>query len=257
MAGRTQSSCACVILHSSENCEHCTVKASIIVSSWGIDVNRFVNYFLAALLSVLAGNAHAQEHNYLEEPQRFTGGLVAGMNLAQVDGDMYFGYTKMGFTGGAFVKMGLASRLLLSTEILFSQKGSKGNAVLGTPLTGTSTAICYIGLSYVETPVTLQYKFPMFTLEAGASWSYLVRIKEWIEAQPSVVINDENNRFEKMGLDYVFGASRKLSKHVVASLRYQYSMIPIRPAARVPYGYSYGTKGQFNNLFGFRLQYEW
>ncbi|MBX2904388.1 MAG: outer membrane beta-barrel protein [Taibaiella sp.] len=211
----------------------------------------------AFFLSFTTGFVRAQENYYLDDPQRFTGGLVAGVNLAQVDGDMYFGYTKMGFSGGAFVKMGLASRLLLSTELLFSQKGSKGNAVLGTPLTGTSTAICYIGLSYVEAPVTLQYKFPMFTLEAGASWSYLVRTREWIEAQPSVVINEENNRFEKMGLDYVFGASRKLSKHVVASLRYQYSMIPIRPTARVPFGYSYGTKGQFNNLFGFRLQYEW
>lgn len=198
-----------------------------------------------------------QEGFYIEDPQRFTGGLVTGMNLAQVDGDMYFGYTKMGFTGGGFVHLGLTNKLLLATEILFSQKGSKGNAVLGSPLTGTNTAICFIGLSYVETPVTFQYKLPLCTIEAGASWSRLIRSKEWIEAQPSVVVDEQANRFESSGLDYVFGASRKLSKHVVASLRYQYSIVPIRPQARVPYGYSYGSKGQFNNLFGFRLLYEW
>lgn len=201
--------------------------------------------------------AHAQESFYLEDPQRFTGGVVAGLNLAQVDGDMYFGYTKAGFTGGAFVHLGLAPKFSIATELLFSQKGSKGNALLGSPLTGTYSAICFIGLSYVETPVTLQYKLPLFTVEAGASWSRLVRSKEWIEVQPSVPINEDANRFEASGLDYVFGASRKLSKHVVASVRYQYSIIPIRPVDRVPYGFAYGSKGQFNNLFGMRLLYEW
>ena len=212
---------------------------------------------MVCMLSLCALATNAQESFYLEDPQRFTGGIVAGLNLAQVDGDMYFGYTKAGFTGGAFVHLGLASKLSISTELLFSQKGSKGNALLGAPLTGTNTAICFIGLNYVEAPVTLQYKLPLFTIEAGASWSYLLRSKEWIEVQPSVVVDEDANRFETTGLDYVFGVSRKLSKHMVASLRYQYSIMPIRPIDRVPYGFSYGSKGQFNNLFSFRLLYEW
>lgn len=236
--------------------EHCVVKSKYLSKTSGLAVFR--KELILVLLSVFAfkGRCFAQEGFYLEDPQKFTGGVVAGMNLAQVDGDMYFGYTKGGFTGGAFVHLGLTPKLSVATEILFSQKGSKGNALLGSPLTGQSTAICFIGLSYIETPVTLQYRLPLFTIEAGASWSYLLRAKEWIEAQPPVAVDEQANRFESMGLDYVFGASRKLSKHVVASLRYQYSIIPIRPTERVPYGFSYGVKGQFNNLFSFRLLYE-
>lgn len=198
----------------------------------------------------------AQSGYYLEDPKPFRGGVVAGLNLAQVDGDMYFGYSRPGFTGGVFVKLSLSPRVSLSTEILYSQKGSKGKAELESPYFGNYIAMCSIGLGYVEAPVTIQYKLPLLTLEAGASWSRLVHTREWIVADPPVAINDEANRFEENGFDYVFGVSRKISGHWVASVRYQYSIVPIRPLSRVPIGYSWGSKGQFNNLFGFRILYE-
>jgi hypothetical protein len=206
---------------------------------------------------LLSGNyLYAQSGMYIESPKVFTGGIVAGVNLAQVDGDMYFGYNKPGLCAGGFVRIHFAPRISTNIEMLYSQKGSRGDAVIESPFLGTYVAKCNIGLNYVSIPVTFQYQYSSFFLEAGASYSRLVKTNEWIVAEPPVVVDVVKNSFNNTDLEYVFGAGTKIYKNLYANLRFQYSILSIRPIDRVPYSYGYGTKGQFNNLISIRLLYE-
>lgn len=192
---------------------------------------------------------------YMEDVKAFSGGIAAGVNLAQVDGDKYFGYNKPGISAGVFVQIHFTSKFGAGMDILYSQKGSTGDAVMGDPLGSTSISRCHIGLSYVEVPFVFQYQFSSLMLEAGASYSRLLRTNEWIVEGQSLYIDKDANRFDNTDINYVFGVNRKVYKQLYANVRFQYSVLSIRPLERVPVGYGYGSKGQFNNLFSIRFMY--
>ena len=70
----------------------------------------------------LLGAATAQPST---EGRRFIAGLVAGVNLSQIDGDDLVGYDQIGLNAGARVATVLSPRWQLSMELLFSQQGSR------------------------------------------------------------------------------------------------------------------------------------
>jgi hypothetical protein len=216
----------------------------------------FLIFFCWVFLFPGSVDAYGQSNFYEEETKPFTGGLVLGLNLAQVDGDQYFGYNKPGISTGGFVRVHYTKRLSTALEILYAQKGSRGDAVIESPYAGSYVARCHIGLSYVEVPLTMQYSYASFSAEAGVSYARLIKTNEWIQVVPSVPIDVVENRFNNSDLNYVFGLSRKVYKNLLVNVRFQYSVRSIRPVDRVPYGYAYGSKGQFNNLFCVRLLYE-
>ncbi len=57
--------------------------------------------------------------------QRFDGGLIAGFNATQVEGDNLSGYHKPGILAGAFVQTDIAPAVVAGMEIKYSQKGSR------------------------------------------------------------------------------------------------------------------------------------
>jgi hypothetical protein len=69
-----------------------------------------------------------------------------------------------------------------------------------------------------------------------------------------VVIDPVANRFNSTDISTLFGGYRFLNKNLVASLRFQYSAINIRPAERVPERYNMG-RGQRNNVVSIFLTY--
>jgi hypothetical protein len=218
---------------------------------------RFVfNCALLLLTGIFTGSYALAQYTDVYDLKPFTGGLSLGINLAQVDGDQYFGYTKPGITTGAFVTANFTNRWSATMELLYAQKGSIGDAIIESPFLGTYVARCHISLNYVEVPITVKYKYKYFDIEAGLSYARLVKTSEWIVVQPSVPISETENRFNSNDINYLFGASRRVYKNLYANLRFQYSVLSIRPYDRIPPGYGYGTKGQFNNLFVARLMYE-
>ncbi|HRX13350.1 MAG TPA: hypothetical protein P5210_16925, partial [Draconibacterium sp.] len=56
--------------------------------------------------------------------QRFNGGILAGLNASQVEGDIYRGYHKPGILGGFYVETDLAPAVFMGMEIKYAQKGS-------------------------------------------------------------------------------------------------------------------------------------
>ena len=59
--------------------------------------------------------------------QRFTGGVMIGGDVSQVDGDTYSGYTKFGYLGGAYVGLQVSPHSSFQMELEYIQKGSRND----------------------------------------------------------------------------------------------------------------------------------
>ena len=83
----------------------------------------------------------------LAKAQRFAGGVLAGFNGTQVEGDSYKGYHKPGALAGFYVQTDLAPAIFAAMEIKFSQKGARKN-----PTTKDPTKYI-MRLNYIDLPV--------------------------------------------------------------------------------------------------------
>jgi hypothetical protein len=207
------------------------------------------------VLFFLCPGVRAQSNYFIEEPKVFNGGLILGLNFTQVDGDTYYGYHKVGLNAGGVVYAHFSSTFGASMELLYSQKGSRGEDITESPAIGTYVTKYFMNLNYVEVPLALHYIYHRFDVEAGISYAYLITSSEWVQADQPVVIDPVGNAFGKTDLEYIFGLSRRLYKKLYANARFQYSITSVRPADRIPLGYGYGNQGQFNNLFNLRFIY--
>jgi hypothetical protein len=208
--------------------------------------------FTAMLIGVFA---RGQSSYYEETPKVFSGGLILGANFSQIDGDTFYGYQKVGLNAGGVVYVHFTPRFGVSMELLYSQKGSRGELVTGSQTIGTYVEKYFMNVNYVEVPVTAHYLSYNFDFEAGLSYALLINSNEWVETDQPVVIDPVLNRFNTTDLDYIFGVSHKLYKKLYGNIRFQYSITSIRPPERIPINFGYGNEGQFNNLFNFRLMY--
>ena len=212
--------------------------------------------FYLSILLLFSVQVTAQDEYFLGEPKVFNGGLILGANFTQVDGDSYYGYHKMGLNTGGVVYVHLTHTFGLSMELLYSQKGSRGEDITGYQgANGTFVEKYFMTLNYVEVPVTFHLIYHRFDVEAGVSYAYLIKSSEWVETYQPVVIDPVANRFNTTDLEYVFGISRRLYKRLYVNARFQYSITSIRSQDRIPLGYGYGSAGQFNNLFNLRFMY--
>lgn len=212
------------------------------------------------LLAAAGMRANAQSSYYVEPPHiTFNGGLIFGTNFTQVDGDTYSGYHKIGINTGGVVYVHFTPKFGVSMELLYSQKGSRGMTDAYSTALGGYIGRYGMNLNYAEVPLLLHYVLKIYDrdvdMEGGASYGRLIKSSEWVVSDQPVIIDPIQNRFNTLDLNYILGASIKLYKKLYVDSRYQYSIIPIRPTDRVPIGYSYGSKGQFNNLCVLRLMY--
>lgn len=190
-----------------------------------------------------------------QEPKTFSGALLTGLNFSQVDGDSYYGYHKVGLNAGAQVMAHFSRYMGLSMELLYSRKGSRAVTVTESPAWGTYVWKYYLDVNYVEVPVLLHLSGSKYDFELGASFALLISSNEYVISDQPVAISPDANRFNTSDIDFTMGLTRKLYKHWFVNMRYQYSLTSIRPVERIPIGYSYGNRGQFNNLFNLRLEY--
>ncbi len=126
-----------------------TIKTSFSVSQF---------YLSLAFLLLLVWTENCQA-------QRFKGGLVGGFNFSQIDGDDMVGYHRFGLNGGGYVSAILSERWQLSTELLFSQRGSRLSAT--EPINGRYDRI---KLDLLEVPVLLNFVEWKFHVQAGVSY---------------------------------------------------------------------------------------
>jgi hypothetical protein len=102
------------------------------------------HYILITLFIYLVVNPIAAQ-------QRFKGGVVAGFNAAQIDGDLAAGYHKLGLNIGLRSIIELGGRLEIMTELLYGQRGSR-TTESESPINRVVT------LNYLEVPVLLNIR---------------------------------------------------------------------------------------------------
>lgn len=153
--------------------------------------------------------------------QFFKTGLIAGISGAQVEGDGYGGYKKLGFIGGGFVNVDLSEKLSAQFEIYFINKGSFKGAH---PDKGDYDKFS-LNLNYIEIPVAIRYKQNKFMFEAGLYYAKFLSYTLEDEFGPRSV-----NQYPFKGFDFggFIGVYYQLNDHFSFNLRSKNSIIPIR-----------------------------
>ncbi len=202
---------------------------------------------------------YAQEEStgyYVEEPRIFYGGLVAGANFCQVDGDYYAGYHKIGANFGGIVYAQLKKHIALSMEILYSEKGSKSNYVRVLAASPALAILKYgINTNYAEIPVMLNYFDKRKShFGVGLSYSQLVGSTETIQTDPpgQLPIDLSKYPFKKSDINVLAGAQLHLVKGLFLNVRFQYSVVPFR--TNIPPD-PYARSSQYQNLWVVRFMY--
>ena len=200
-------------------------------------MKRFVFLFCLIVFVVTSGFS-----------QRFEGGLLAGMNATQVDGDTYFGYNKPGIVAGGYVLNNFTRNIFAGMELKFSQKGSRKN-----PDAKTGDQTVYImRLNYVDMPVYLGIRTTdKISILAGVSTGYLVKGTEFdIDGKFQVQDQHPFNNFDIQGM---LGFRFQMNDRIFIDLRGAYSVLPIRDQPGDPV--YYWKSNQFNNVLSTTILY--
>lgn len=173
------------------------------------------------------------------QAQRFDGGVTVGIVGSQLDGDHHSGYNKVGFVAGAFVNTKLNEKYSLQLEMKFIQKGSKGLDTLSGKFNYYRSK-----LNYIEVPVLISYFYKKkYKGEIGIGGGYLINAFEDKDSYGYTKAYPDFYKFEltgTAGISYIF--SEKFS----VSLRFTYSLLPVR--ADYSGALWYIDRGEYNNL---------
>ena len=154
--------------------------------------------------------------------QVFKPGLIVGLSGAQIEGDGYGGYKKLGFIAGGFVGVEISEKVSSQFEIYFINKGSFDPA---RPDKGDYDKFS-VHLNYIEIPLILAYQTNKIKFEIGVYTSKLVGTpKLENEFGPIFVTQFPFKPFDLGGL---IGASYQINDRFSCNLRSKNSIIPIR-----------------------------
>ena len=180
------------------------------------------------------------------QSQLFKGGILAGLNGSQVDGDSYFGYNKLGFMGGIYIYTPLSAHVDIQLEMEYMGKGAKSVATESNPVEYKSQ------LNYFEMPIILRYNTKKkIGLESGLGFGYLISSSETL----SVGSPTKQNPFKHFELSFIAGMTYKINDQFTALARYSYSVLEIAPTFTDP-NLIILTSGMYNNLFTIGITYE-
>jgi len=211
---------------------------------------KIIAILLVMLLPVVKGNAQYYDEQYTQ----MVAGLIGGVNFTQVDGDGYKGYNKVGVNAGGIIylpfrnmDLPIEGTIALSMEVLYSQKGSRGNDPVGQYGINRQT----INLHYAEVPFQINYfrgaRKSGFGLGLGVG--YLAFYEELLEQASGTVVRN-GYPFNKIDFSFLMTGNIHIYNGFFVCPRFQYSLLSIRNNAG-----GFGRNEQFNNVFSLRLMY--
>jgi len=224
--------------------------------------------------------------------QRFIGGVAAGINLTQVDGDQVFGYNKVGFNGGPYIKLMVdkKQRFSVTMELLYTQKGAQkkypgpipheychpigDTAFFDGNFPKYDEKFFYkLRTDYIEIPILFHYDDPRskVSIGVGLAWSGLVYIKEYVHDytvfdtanifKGSLRIDQAKDpgRYKRSDWSILADVKIPIYKGLKFNFRVQYSLAPF---GKVRQFYSqsdnfpgYEKRWSFHNTLTFRIIY--
>ena len=106
---------------------------------------------------------------------RFDGGAVAGLNAAQVQGDDYTGFNKLGLSGGAFIDIRNPNKFWgVRLEMHYAEKGSRRG---GDPELGTTTI--ELRMNYIDIPILLDVNLGDYQVGIGPYFGRMLKAEKW------------------------------------------------------------------------------
>ncbi len=84
-----------------------------------------ISLIIILFVIVLPLQTEAQSRKRFQPKQRFEAGLLLGFTAAQMDGDDFTGYDKLGVVGGLQGVVLITPRLNFAVELLYAQRGTK------------------------------------------------------------------------------------------------------------------------------------
>lgn len=152
-------------------------------------------------------------------------GIKAGMNVSSLSKDEGLDdqKSKIGFNGGVFANIPVASSFSVQPELLYSQYGSKAEyTVLGDKYSSSTN------LDYLTVPVMFQYNaLPNLYLEAGPEFGFMLSAKNKVKnettgnSSTTEDFKDDLNTFNfgiGLGAGYYFTPNIGLTARYVAGL---------------------------------------
>ncbi|HEX3009623.1 MAG TPA: porin family protein [Bacteroidales bacterium] len=177
--------------------------------------------------------------------QSFSGGIIAGFNASQVDGDSYAGYNKFGFTVGAFTARKLSESFSGEMQIRYVQKGASKKVNENDLSKYTSK------LNYIELPLLLRYhQNEKLSWHAGPAFGYLFKYSVEDENGP---LTSDAISFRDLELSATAGVQYKLIKNLDISMSFSYSLVSISDHPNDPIHFR--QPGLYNNVVTILLAY--
>ncbi len=170
--------------------------------------------------------------------QRFSGGLLLGVNGNQIDGDDSSGYNKAGLLVGGFVSTGFSEKTSLIIELYYTGKGSMKK----TEQSGAQP-IFKTNLHYIEFPILFSLKaIPKLTFSVGVAPSYLISAKLFGNGNE---ISENTYTMNDFDIGITGQIDFNFSKKIIFNLRYNHSIASIRK-----------NYGWYNNNLSLLIKYK-
>ncbi len=177
-------------------------------------MKRLLIVLLLALPTLLA----AQE-------SRFGAGLVVGLNAAQINGDNSGGYNKLGLRAGLRGIAHLSARADLSVDLLYSQRGSRSELVVG-----GGVPVFVIHLVYAEVPVRFTWRDwydeddKFYKVFASGGFSYGRLLQTRFENTP---LEAEAERFNTNDVSLTLALGYMQNPHLGFQVSWSRSLTPL------------------------------
>jgi hypothetical protein len=180
----------------------------------------------------------------IDAQKRFSLSAMAGLNLAQIDGDNVIGFDQKGIMGGLNLSTFISKGFNLDIELLYSERGASTGPFRGFYGTGH---FFDINLTYAEVPILMKIKFGIVkgktrkeedwfksSVSAGLSFNRLIKadVSERIVAtlfgpEEKVSYLDLVKDFEDNEINLVLALSHLLLKKFGVSVRFSYGLSPL------------------------------
>ena len=168
--------------------------------------------FVALLWLALPISAQGQQVNV---------DLFGGINVSQVQGDIYTGFNKLGFNAGLSVNRLIDRQFYWQVEIKYSTRG-----VYEGP-TDNNQSLYKSSYHILEFPLSVNYLFDgRIKLELGTSPEVLLTTLFWDENGLMDRSTYPDNR--RIGLSVFGGIGYWFSERMMAGIRYTNSAVPFR-----------------------------
>jgi len=182
--------------------------------------------------------------------QRFEGGVIAGFNATQVEGDTFKGYNKPGILAGFFVQTDVAPAIFAGMEIKYSQKGSRKRIKQNDP----DPKKYIMRLGYIDLPVFAGFRTSdRGAVVAGVSAGYLMHSMEYNEY--GEFPKDDLHVFKNFDLQPFLGFQFDMLEQLKIDLRFALSVLPIRGQPGEDATTYYWLNNQFNNVISLAAYY--